>query len=80
MEFCPINLEKYLEGQTPPRYFTDNPNLFGASFSDRGLWCAWDIIEQVAKAVEFIHSRGEVHRNLKPRNSRFPYYIQETNF
>ena len=33
----------------------------------------WNIMHQIADGLAFIHKHGEVHRDLKPQNSSFPY-------
>jgi serine/threonine protein kinase len=30
----------------------------------------WDIMKDVTNGLTFIHSKGQVHRDLKPRNSK----------
>lgn len=73
MELCDLNLESYmhqkwtaaLEEKTP--YFTN----------DLPLWMktrqVWGIMEDIIRGVAFIHLNKEVHRDLKPQNSSFPY-------
>jgi serine/threonine protein kinase len=58
MELCDFNLEQYL---------LDKPI---ALFLRNGLGNTeiLDIMTHLASGVEFIHSHGEVHRDLKPRN------------
>jgi len=31
----------------------------------------WNIMADISSGVAFIHSRGEIHRDLKPRNGIF---------
>lgn len=69
MELCEGNLEEYIEESGPLTYTTtDNPRLFGAKFGKHGIWNTWDVMEQIASGLEFIHNCGHVHRDIKPRN------------
>lgn len=69
MEMCNGNLEDYMQGRKPERFcITANPRLLGATFNDIAILNVWDIMEQIASGLEFIHRCHEVHRDLKPQN------------
>jgi serine/threonine protein kinase len=72
MELCEGNLEQYIMKDPELTYelsAAENPRLLYAGFEGRGIWNTWDIMEQVASGIEFVHGCGEAHRDLKPRNS-----------
>ena len=70
MEFCDGNLEDHIKGIHPHRF---EPAL-NPIFSPMGIGSIgkdatiWDIMEQITSGICFIHTCGEVHRDLKPRN------------
>jgi serine/threonine protein kinase len=69
MELCQGNLDDYLhEKKTLTYESSSNPRFFNATLLEKGDWYIWDIMEQISKGIEFIHSRTLVHRDLKPRN------------
>lgn len=71
MELCEYNLFQYL--------YADTSNPFNGTISFRDLALnlkrkqAWNIMEQITKGVMFLHNQGEVHRDLKPKNSYIPH-------
>jgi hypothetical protein len=70
MEVCDGDLEQYISGIDSCSYLSSyNPRLFDdIGLGERGIWNTWDIMEQIAKGVEYIHNMGRLHYNLKPRN------------
>lgn len=69
MEQYETSLEQYILGLGPITYERlENPRLFGAGSGERGIWNTWDIMEQIANGVTFIHHAKLVHGNLKTRN------------
>ena len=71
LELCQGNLEHYIKDSSALSYLSlKNPRLQDADFGHHGIWNTWDIMEQIGAAVEFIHARGQVHRDLKPPNGK----------
>ena len=59
MELCDMNLERYIGSL--PHFVKTAPSSVKSSQ-------IWNIMRQIANGRVFIHSHGEVHRDLKPRN------------
>ena len=58
MELCQMNLEEYMRQQWQS---TNAP--------EADMDVNWQIMKQIMSGLVFIHREGEVHRDLKPRNS-----------
>ncbi len=57
MELCDGNLEQFMQEHSP------------SNAKPIDMEQIWSIMRQIARGVAFIHSQGEVHRDIKPRNS-----------
>lgn len=79
MELCDLNLDDYIRGKNLDfigMKESASDSFFNSAVSarDKSLtkWVnVWAIMNQIATGLEFIHSKGQVHRDLKPRNSTF---------
>jgi serine/threonine protein kinase len=70
MELCDLNLHDYIHRETPPEpseaipYFVRGQSwLLVVQISN--------VMRQIAAAVEYIHRKGHIHRDIKPRNGGF---------
>src|SRR5579871_4005367 len=61
MELCAFNLKEYNKSNWTYGV-ADGPDII----ADR----IWRIMQQIARGLVFIHSKGEVHRDIKPQNGR----------
>jgi serine/threonine protein kinase len=63
MELCDFNLEDYNKNIWMTNLVHENLNVKGLKEIQ-----ACNIMRQIADGVVFVHEKGEVHRDLKPRN------------
>lgn len=67
MELCDFDLKEYLLCRTGINQSRVPQDFIPTEY---GTVQIWDIMRQIAEGVAFIHSHGEVHRDLKPRNGK----------
>jgi serine/threonine protein kinase len=72
MEFCDLNLDSWIQRRWTPVLEQKLPYLTANVPSRTRMTQIWDIMEDLTKGVAFIHAVGQVHRDLKPRNSTSP--------
>jgi serine/threonine protein kinase len=72
MESCDFDLEYYVLGHT---ISLTSDQLRPSPYAPYQPFQTAQIMEQIANAIAFIHSKGEVHRDLKPRNG-ISYYLR----
>ena len=70
MELCDLNLECWIERKWNKEIEKELHYLTGDFPSRMRIGQVWDVMEDVTRALAFIHSKKEIHRDLKPRNSR----------
>ena len=86
MEYCDFNLHNYIHDPTtiliemddsPDHSKTVNPiALLPGTIKKEVAWSMkllniWTIMNETASGLAFLHSHGQVHRDLKPRNGTF---------
>lgn len=67
MDLFAFSLRDFLEHDfksTLGTQFFDPPSRVG----DLACLCFWNLTEQIAHGLEFIHEKREVHRDVKPEN------------
>ena len=65
MQLCDINLDDYIYKPWPSE-LTAKSKFFVPE--KPSIPVEWAILADLASGLAFIHSLGEVHRDLKPRN------------
>jgi len=68
MELCGGNLDQYMRDHSP------------ASTSPIAIDQIWDIMVQITSGLSYIHSSGEIHRDIKPRNSNTSWDLAHFSF
>jgi serine/threonine protein kinase len=70
MEICTLNLDDYIYGGLKSVYGIEKFFDPDSHIKDElGCLSFLGIIGQITNGLQFIHSNGELHRDLKPRNS-----------
>jgi serine/threonine protein kinase len=72
MELCDLNLDHWIHRRWDETTARKLPVLTAELPSRMRITQVWDIMEDVTRAVAFIHSHHEIHRDLKPRNGKMP--------
>jgi len=71
MELCDLNLEQWIyrawDDDTPKKF----PHLTVELSARARIGHVWDIMEDITRAVAFIHKECEIHRDLKPSNGLY---------
>jgi serine/threonine protein kinase len=62
MELCDENLDQFMRAHRP------------SSSSPIQLPLVWNIMVQITSGLAFIRELGEIHRDIKPRNSMRTYF------
>jgi len=77
MELCDINLQDYIYRDDSKTLPDAIPYFIKDASSQVKALQIWNIIQQIASGVAFIHSHHETHRDIKPQNSNssflFPF-------
>jgi translation initiation factor 2-alpha kinase 4 len=60
MELCEMNLAEYRRGMRSYGLIHTSVELQASQI--------WEIMEQIANGLAFVHTTGYVHRDLKPQN------------
>jgi serine/threonine protein kinase len=65
MENCDGDLDRYIMGK-------ENPSLNRESKLGGRILAIYNIVEQILNGLVFIHSKGQIHGNLKSSNGATP--------
>lgn len=70
MELCDLNLEDYIQRKWPPGIEELIPSfaIVDTLAPPLRIIPIWEIMRDICSGVAYIHDRGEIHRDLKPRN------------
>lgn len=68
MELCFINLDDYFAEDM--KYILGPQQYFDVKPAEGKLGCLsmWGVFKHLVSGLRFIHSLGELHRDIKPRN------------
>ena len=69
MELCQGDLAEFLQSRYHPSFPLVLPQLQPLIFSE-----VWGIFRQIMAGLEYIHSLGLIHRDLKPKNGIHLFY------
>lgn len=70
MQFCDMNLEMYIQQRWTPEIEQTVPQFTSYTSPQSRMSQIWKIMQDITNGLKFIHSHKEIHRDLKPRNSK----------
>lgn len=79
MELCILNLEDYILGDIMSSYGISKYVDPRSAEDNLGCLSLWGIIKQITSGLKFIHSHGELHRDLKPQNGMSTSIVTESH-
>jgi len=68
MELCDLNLATFIAREWSPSIQRDATPAGASVMPNERMEQVRNIMKDILNGVEFIHSRNEVHRDLKPQN------------
>jgi serine/threonine protein kinase len=68
MELCELSLKDYIQRNEPSESL---PYFVRDAGAEVTVLQIWNIMRQIASGVEYIHSQGHAHRDIKPVNSMY---------
>jgi serine/threonine protein kinase len=68
MELCDLNLDRWICAKWDETAAKKLPHLTVELPPRARMGQVWDIMEDITRAVAFIHDEHEIHRDLKPSN------------
>ena len=73
MELCYLNLTDYIANEVCVGFGLSK--YFEPRSANENLGCLslWGIMKHIVAGLDFIHLHGELHRDLKPRNSNIQH-------
>jgi serine/threonine protein kinase len=71
MELCDLNLEQWIYRTWHQDLAKELHHLTAELPPRMRIGQVWDIMEDITRAVAFIHDEHEIHRDLKPSNSLY---------
>jgi serine/threonine protein kinase len=74
MQYCDFNLDCWIHGHRSSKLERIMPRLEGNRMTQ-----IWNVMRDLTSGVAFIHSRSQVHRDLKPGNSNSLSVSQDTD-
>jgi serine/threonine protein kinase len=72
MELCDLNLAEYIHRQALPNPLESIPYFIKDAPPPMKAQQIWNIMQQIASGIKYIHSLKVVHRDLKPTNGGLP--------
>jgi serine/threonine protein kinase len=68
MELCDLNLDHYIQRKWPDGIKEKAPYFVNVDGTPTKLVQIWKIISDISSGLTFIHTKKEIHRDLKPQN------------